>query len=114
MTRMTPAGTPTGDTRSGGTTRDGTAAVGTVRAGQACDAGTSRTGGAGRAGGGPLPGPAGGPGYGTAPASVAPAQRVSGPSSRRATTIRWIWLVPSTIWSALASRISRSTGKSAV
>ncbi len=30
----------------------------------------------------------------------------------RATTRRWIWLVPSKIWLILASRMKRSTGKS--
>lgn len=34
-----------------------------------------------------------------------PAQRFSGPARCRAMTIRWIWLVPSTIWRTLASRI---------
>ncbi len=33
-------------------------------------------------------------------------------ASSRPMTIRWIWFVPSTIWSTLASRISRSAGKS--
>src|SRR5215472_10422224 len=33
-------------------------------------------------------------------------------ASARPMTIRWIWLVPSTICSTLASRISRSAGKS--
>jgi hypothetical protein len=39
---------------------------------------------------------------------------LSGPARCRATTIRWIWFVPSTICRTFASRMYRSAGKSTV